>query len=64
MRINIEIDDKLMELALKTTGLKTKREVVEEGLKALIKIQNQSKLKSLRGKLHWEGDIEQMRNSI
>ncbi|MBD3338543.1 MAG: type II toxin-antitoxin system VapB family antitoxin [Candidatus Lokiarchaeota archaeon] len=64
MKINIEIDDKLMELALKTTGLKTKREVVEEGLKTLIRIKSQSKLKSLRGKLHWEGDIEQIRNSI
>ncbi len=61
MRTNIVIDDNLMELALKTTGLKTKREVVEEGLRTLIKIQNQAKLKSLRGKLHWEGDIEQMR---
>ncbi len=61
MRTNIVIDDKLMDLALKTTGLKTKKEVVEEGLKILIKIQNQGKLKSLRGKLHWEGDIEKMR---
>ncbi len=61
MRTNIVIDDKLMNLALKTTGLKTKKEVVEEGLKVLIKIKNQRKLKSLRGKLHWEGDIEKMR---
>lgn len=61
MRTNIVIDDKLMDLALKTTGLKTKREVVEEGLKTLIKIKEQQKLKSLRGKLHWEGDIEKMR---
>jgi Arc/MetJ family transcription regulator len=61
MRTNIVIDDKLMNLALKTTGLKTKKEVVEEGLRTLIKIKNQMKLKSLRGKLHWEGDIEKMR---
>lgn len=61
MRTNIVIDDKLMELALKSTGLKTKREVVEEGLKALISIRKQAKLKSLRGKLRWEGDIEKMR---
>ena len=61
MRTNIVIDDKLMNLALKTTGLKTKKEVVEEGLKTLIKIKNQMKLKSLRGKLHWEGDIDKMR---
>lgn len=62
MRTNIVIDDKLMDLALKTTGLKTKKEVVEEGLKALIQIQQQKKLKSLRGKLHWDGDLEKMRS--
>lgn len=61
MRTNIVIDDKLMALALESTGLKTKKEVVEEGLKALIKIKSQSKLKTLKGKLHWEGDIETMR---
>ena len=61
MRTNIVIDDKLMNLALESTGLKTKKEVVEEGLKALIKIKSQSKLKALRGKLQWEGDIEKMR---
>ncbi|MGC9513811.1 MAG: type II toxin-antitoxin system VapB family antitoxin [Fidelibacterota bacterium] len=62
MRTNIVIDDKLMDLALKTTGLKTKKEVVEEGLKALIQIQQQKRLKSLRGKLHWDGDLEKMRS--
>lgn len=61
MRTNIIIDDKLMSLALESTGLKTKKEVVEEGLKTLIKIKNQAKLKSLRGKLNWEGDISKMR---
>lgn len=61
MRTNIVIDDKLMALALESTGLKTKKEVVEEGLKTLIKIKNQSKLKSFRGKLHWEGNIDKMR---
>ena len=61
MRTNIVIDDKLMKLALESTGLRTKKEVVEEGLKALIQINIQSKLKSLRGQLKWEGDIEKMR---
>jgi Arc/MetJ family transcription regulator len=64
MRTNIVIDDKLMDLALKTTGLKTKKEVVEEGLKALIQIHQQRKLKSLRGKLHWDGDLEKMRSDL
>jgi Arc/MetJ family transcription regulator len=61
MRTNIVIDDKLMSMALKTTGLKTKKEVVEEGLKMLLKVKKQSQLKTLRGKLHWEGDISKMR---
>ncbi len=61
MRTNIVIDDKLMDLALKSTGLKTKKEVVEAGLKTLISIKKQAKLKSLRGKLKWDGDVEKMR---
>lgn len=61
MRTNIVIDDQLMDLAIKSTGLKTKREVVEEGLRTLIAIKNQAKLKSLRGKLHWEGNLKKMR---
>jgi Arc/MetJ family transcription regulator len=61
MRTNIVIDDTLMTLALKATGLKTKKEVVEEALKMLLKVKKQSQLKSLRGKLNWEGDIEKMR---
>lgn len=61
MRTNIVIDDKLMESALKKTGLKTKKEVVEEALKMLLKVKKQSHLKSLKGKLSWEGDINKMR---
>ncbi len=61
MRTNIVIDDNLMELALKTSGLKTKREVVEEALKLLVQVKKQAKLKALRGKLKWQGDIGKMR---
>ena len=61
MRINIVIDDKLMSLAFKTSGLSTKKEVVEEALRLLIKIKDQQKLKKLRGKLKWEGNLDEMR---
>ncbi|SMF48726.1 antitoxin of type II TA system, VapB [Alteromonadaceae bacterium Bs31] len=61
MRTNIVIDDKLMADALKATGLQTKKEAVEEGLKALIKLKKQADIRSLRGKLKWEGDLESMR---
>ena len=61
MRTNIVIDDKLMADALKATGFQTKRETVEEGLKTLIRLKQQSDIRSLRGKLKWEGDLEDMR---
>lgn len=61
MRTNIVIDDKLMSIALKSSGLKTKKEVVEEALRLLVKMKNQNKLKKLKGKLLWEGDLDEMR---
>jgi len=61
MRTNIEIDDDLMADALKATGLSTKKEAVELGLKALIKLSRQASIRALRGKLKWEGNLEEMR---
>ncbi len=61
MRTNIEIDDSLMADALKATGLDTKKETVELGLKALIKLNKQASIRSLRGKLKWEGNLDEMR---
>lgn len=61
MRTNIVIDDDLMEEALKISGLKTKRQAVEEGLKLLIKQKKQASIRSFRGKLSWEGNLEEMR---
>ena len=61
MRTNIIIDDRLMADALKATGLKTKREAVELGLKTLIKLKQQEKIKAFKGKLNWEGNLESMR---
>lgn len=61
MRTNIVIDDKLMKKALEISGLQTKKAVVEEALNLLIHIKNQKNLRKLRGKLQWEGDLNQMR---
>ena len=46
---------------LKVTGLRTKREVVELALRELLRLRRQTDLKKLRGKFHWEGDLEKMR---
>ncbi len=64
MRTNIEIDDKLMSDVLKATGLKTKKEVVELGLKTLILLRKQEKIKAFRGMLEWTGDLEDMRTNM
>lgn len=61
MRTNIVIDDQLMGEALLVSGFKTKREAVEEGLKLLIAMKKQAKIRELRGKLSWEGDLDAMR---
>jgi Arc/MetJ family transcription regulator len=63
MRTNIVIDDALMAEALQVSGLKTKREAVELGLKALIQLKRQERIKEFRGKLAWEGDLEAMREA-
>lgn len=62
MRTNIVIDDDLMAKALRATGIKTKREVVEAGLRLLLKLQSQAQLRGARGKLAWEGDLDAMRS--
>ncbi|MEX2481865.1 MAG: type II toxin-antitoxin system VapB family antitoxin [Gammaproteobacteria bacterium] len=61
MRTNIVIDDKLMADALEATGASTKREVVELGLKTLVRQHKQQAVRKLRGKLKWEGDLDDMR---
>ena len=61
MRTNIVIDDKLMADTLRATGLSTKREVVELGLKTLLRLREQAAIKQLRGKVTWEGDLDAMR---
>lgn len=62
MRTNIVIDDKLMRDALRATGVKTKREAVELGLRALVRLGRQSEIRRFRGKLDWQGDLDGFRS--
>jgi Arc/MetJ family transcription regulator len=64
MRTNIVIDDKLMRDTLRATGLKTKREAVEEGLRTLLRLKKQTEIRRLRGKLSWKGDLNAMRSDV
>lgn len=62
MRTNIVVDDQLMSQALELSGFKTKKQAVEEGLRLLIAMKKQEAIRQFRGKLHWDGDLDAMRN--
>ncbi len=61
MRTNIEIDDRLMTKAMTLSGHKTKRETVEAALELLVRLKSQEAIRAARGKLKWEGSLEEMR---
>ena len=61
MRTNIVIDEKLMKETLRLTGLKTKREAVELGLRTIVRLRKQHEIRRFRGKLPWLGDLDAMR---
>lgn len=63
MRTNIEINDRLMRDVIKATGVKTKKEAVELGLKTLIRLKRQENIKNFRGLLKWTGDLDDMRSA-
>jgi Arc/MetJ family transcription regulator len=62
MRTNIVIDDKLMRDTLRVTGLKTKREAVDQALRTLLRLRKQAEIRRFRGKLDWQGDLDAMRS--
>jgi Arc/MetJ family transcription regulator len=61
MRTNIVIDDQLMKDTLQATGLKTKREAVELGLRTVLRLRQQEQIRHFRGKLNWRGDLDATR---
>ncbi|WP_041855459.1 type II toxin-antitoxin system VapB family antitoxin [Candidatus Korobacter versatilis] len=63
MRTNIEIDDHLMQEAMRSSGAKTKKAAVEAGLRLLVQVKAQSSIRELRGKVKWDGDLKSMRRS-
>jgi len=63
MRTNIVIDDKLMKETLRLTGLKTKREAVDLGLRTVVRLRKQDDIRRFRGKLKWQGDLDAIRTN-
>jgi Arc/MetJ family transcription regulator len=63
MRTNIEIDDQLMKRAMRSAKTRTKRATVEEGLRLLIRLKRQQGIRRFRGKVRWQGNLEESRRS-
>jgi len=61
MRTNVVLNDDLINQAIKLGHFKTKKAAIEEGLRLLVQMQSQSALRKMRGKIKWEGDLEEMR---
>jgi Arc/MetJ family transcription regulator len=61
MRTNVVLDEELIERARELTGIKTKRQIIQEALRTLIALREQTVVRRLRGKLHWEGNLEELR---
>jgi Arc/MetJ family transcription regulator len=61
MRTNIDIDDDLMQQAMRTTGSRTKKAVVDAALRLLVKTHAQTGIRQLRGKVQWQGDLHESR---
>ena len=61
MRTNIDIDDQLLADAQSLSGSSTKKQTVERALKLMVELGRQSEVRRLRGRLNWEGDLEEMR---
>jgi Arc/MetJ family transcription regulator len=50
-----------MSRALRSSGCRTKRSAIETGLRLLVQVNSQRNLRSLKGKIAWEGDLDEMR---
>jgi Arc/MetJ family transcription regulator len=61
MRTNVVIDDKLMSRAMRSSGCRTKRSAIESGLRLLVQVNSQKRLRELKGKITWNGDLDEMR---
>ena len=61
MRTNIEMDDQLVKQAMRCTGAPTKKAVVEAGLRLLVQTHSQASIRKLRGKVKWEGNLDESR---
>jgi Arc/MetJ family transcription regulator len=61
MRTKIEIDDELLQQAMRSAGVWNKEAVVEAGLRLLMETHDQTGIRQLRGKVRWRGNLTSLR---
>lgn len=62
-RTNVVLDDELVEKCLKTTGIKTRRALIDHALHELLRRERLKRILELRGKVVWEGDLKSWRKA-
>jgi Arc/MetJ family transcription regulator len=63
MRTNVVLDDQLMSRALRSSGCRTKRSAIETGLRLLVQVNSQRRLRTLKGRIGWDGNLDEMRRN-
>jgi len=63
VRTNIDLDDNLIQRGMELSGVRTKKELVNLALREFVRKKDQKKILGLRGKIHWQGDLDRMRRT-
>ena len=62
-RTNVVLDEDLIGRGMRLTGINTRKALIDYALRELVRRKEQKKILRLRGKISWEGDLDQMRQN-
>ncbi len=60
-RTNVVLDDNLVESCIKVTGIKTRKALIDHALRELLRHEKQTKILDLKGRINWEGNLDEWR---
>lgn len=64
MKTHMDIDEQLLDKAMKLGGHTTKRDAVHAALEAYVRRQIRRRLRTLAGTVDWQGDLDVMRDRL
>ncbi len=62
MRTNIVLDETLVKNCTKITGIKTKKALIDHALRELLRHKSQKRILKLKGRVTWEGNLDEWRS--